>query len=96
MIIKIPSLQTVDDCIAFAQTINPKKEPLTIEKLRRFPGCEKYSDEEAAQIIETIDLLTNILFDNTSMQHGTCSKQVEVVSLEDTTQLYPTIKNKVA
>lgn len=59
----LPKLRSVRDCAAFAKSINPKKEPLTIEKLRTFPGCENYSDEEAAAILLTIAQLTHIMFE---------------------------------
>ena len=60
---KIPPLKTADDGLALAKTINPKKEALTIGKLRAFPGCEQYNDEEATEIVQAIDLLTTIIFD---------------------------------
>jgi len=58
----IPSLATPEDCIAFAQRVNPRKEALTIETLKRFPGCEHYNDAEAAEIVEAIHQLTAIIF----------------------------------
>jgi hypothetical protein len=45
-----PPLNDIDACIAYAHKINPKRQPLTIEKLRSFPGCDHYTDEEAAGI----------------------------------------------
>lgn len=59
----LSELRSVRDCIAFAKSINPHKEPLTIEKLRTFPGCEHYTDEEAKQIIQTFDTLTKAMFE---------------------------------
>jgi|GEM_PF-1471861 hypothetical protein len=41
--------------------INPKKEALTIENLRTFEGFENVSDEEAMEIIRTIDTLCRIV-----------------------------------
>lgn len=76
----IPSLENVEDCIAFAKNINPKKEPLTIEKLRTFPGCEHYSDEEATRIVQTIEQLAIILFKSL-----TCIDNQQVVHLEKNT-----------
>ena len=58
----VPNLKTAEDCLALAQQINPRKEVLTVAILRRFPGCEQYSDEEAAEIIEAINQLTEIIF----------------------------------
>lgn len=56
-------LRSVKDCIAYAKSINPKKEPLSIEKLRTFPGCEHYNDEEAVAILRSIEQLTQIVFE---------------------------------
>lgn len=38
----------------------PKREPLTSDKLRTFPGCERYSDEEAEEIVATLKALAKI------------------------------------
>lgn len=59
----LPKLRSVRDCAAYAKSINPKKEPLTIDKLRAFPGCENYNDEEAAAILLAISQLTHIMFE---------------------------------
>ena len=42
--------------------INPKKEPLTIEKLREMTG-QNYSDEEAQEIVANIKALSSILIE---------------------------------
>ena len=42
--------------------INPKKEPLTIEKLREMTG-QNYSDEEAREIVANIKVLSSILME---------------------------------
>jgi hypothetical protein len=73
---KIKNLKNQGDGPAFAQDINPKKEPLTIEKLRTFPGCEHYSDEEAEQVVQTIHQYALILFE--------CVSKAKVVPLPDT------------
>lgn len=33
------------------------------EELRRFPGCEHYNDDEANEIIDSLEKFANILFD---------------------------------
>ncbi|WP_346320319.1 hypothetical protein [Chitinophaga sp. YIM B06452] len=33
------------------------------EELRGFPGCEHYSDEEANEIIDSLEKLANILYE---------------------------------
>ena len=80
----IPSLENVEDCIVFAENINTKKEPLTIEKLRTFPGCEHYSDEEALGIVQTIEQLAIILF-KSIQKPPTCIDNQQVVYLEKNT-----------
>lgn len=76
---KIKSMKNQADGVAFAQDINPKKEPLTIEKLRTFPGCEHYSDEEAEQVVQTIHQYAVILFE--------CVSKAKVVHLPDTNNI---------
>ena len=79
MKLKIPQPKNVKDCIALAESLNPKKQPLTIEILKTFPGCDQYSDEEATQIIQTFEQLTVIIFE--AMTH--CNSDVPVISLQD-------------
>jgi len=43
-----------------AESVNPKKEALTVEKLRTFEGFENTTEEEALEIIYTIDTLCRI------------------------------------
>lgn len=78
----ISELRSVRDCIAFAKSINPKKEPLTIEKLRTFPGCEHYSDQEVEAVLRTIEQLTLIAFE--LMMTGALPEQqsTKIVCLE--------------
>lgn len=76
---KIKNLKSQEDGAAFAQAINPKKEPLTIEKLRTFPGCEHYSDEEAELVVQTIHQYALILFE--------CVSKAKVVSLPDNNKI---------
>ena len=47
-----------------------KREPLTAAKLRTFPSCEHYSDEEAEEIVVTIKALARI-FLKVASAHGT-------------------------
>jgi hypothetical protein len=76
---KIHSLKNPGDGAAFASAINPAKEPLTIEKLRTFPGCEHYSDEDAEQIVQSIHQFAYILFD--------CVSQTKVITLQQATSI---------
>lgn len=34
---------------------------LTIDKLRKFPGCEHYTDEEAEKVVKSLRQLSEIL-----------------------------------
>lgn len=43
--------------------INPKNEPLTISVLKSFEGCNHYTDEEAAILVESIRKIAAILYD---------------------------------
>ncbi len=40
--------------------IDPKR--LTIEQLRSYEGCEHYTEEEAGEVIDTLEQLTIVLF----------------------------------
>jgi len=35
---------------------------LSIEELRSFKGCENYTDEEAEEVIDTLEQMTIVLF----------------------------------
>jgi hypothetical protein len=82
-----PSLNDIDACIIYAHKIIPKKQPLTIEKLRSFPGCEHYSDEEAALIIQSFQQLTTIAFETITYGQSPCSSESEIVYLDSNNQL---------
>jgi hypothetical protein len=41
--------------------INPKKEPLTVERLRKFKGCEHLTDAEAEEALVGIKTLSALL-----------------------------------
>lgn len=71
----LPPLNDVEACIVYAHNINPKRQPLTIEKLRRFPGFEHYSDEEASGIIQSFEQLTAIIFEATVTGKDLCSSE---------------------
>lgn len=82
----LPPLDNIEACIAFAHKINPKRQPLTIEKLRSFPGCEHYSDEEAENIIQSFEQLTAIIFEATTTGQNLCDSDGQVVYLSDNNQ----------
>jgi hypothetical protein len=82
-----PHLNDIDASVAYAHKINPKKQPLIIEKLRSFPGCEHYSDEEASGIIQSFQQLTAIAFETITYNQSPCRSEPEIVYLESTNQL---------
>jgi len=82
----IPTLKTIDDCIQYAQAINPKKAPLTPEQLRQFPGCERYSEEQAAQLVQTIDLLVTAVFETVTIDKEGQSENTAVIPIEKNRQ----------
>ena len=43
--------------------LNPRKEPLTLDKFRELTGNSSITDEEAASIIQTINKLTAIFLE---------------------------------
>ncbi|MCC7302773.1 MAG: hypothetical protein IT233_09035 [Bacteroidia bacterium] len=44
-----------------SEGINPKKEPLTVSKLKELMGNKEMSDDEAQEIIFAIEALANII-----------------------------------
>ncbi len=42
------------------KSINPEKKTLTIETLRSFPGFEKLNDEEANEIIHSLQIFSEL------------------------------------
>ena len=44
---------------------------MTIEEFKSYPNCENYTDEQANNIIQTLEKLAVILFDFTCLQNGT-------------------------
>ena len=43
---------------------------MTIDELRSYPNCGHYTDEQATQIIQTLDKIAVILFDYTCHENG--------------------------
>ena len=43
---------------------------MTIDEFKSYPNCENYTDEQANNIIQTLEKLAVILFDFTSQQNG--------------------------
>ena len=43
---------------------------MTINELRAYPNCGHYTDEQADNILRTLDQIAGILFDYTCQQYG--------------------------
>jgi hypothetical protein len=54
-----------DDEIKRIQNLNPKKEALTIDKLKTFAGCENLSNNEAAEAVKTIHQIALVMYEFT-------------------------------
>ena len=62
-------------------TINPKGETLTADILRTFPGYENYSDERALEVIDTLEKLSIILYEEACKINGIHIDNQQVVYL---------------
>jgi hypothetical protein len=51
-----------DDDVKNIEKMNPHQEPLTVEKLKTFSGCENYDAKEATEIVKTIRQIALLLF----------------------------------
>jgi hypothetical protein len=71
--------ETIEDVIQYSKETNPKRKKLTIETLRMFPGCGHYNDDEATEIVETIDKLCLLAFEMaTSNEPGLENLQLSI------------------
>ncbi|MBC7418267.1 MAG: hypothetical protein H7325_08945 [Pedobacter sp.] len=43
---------------------------MTINELKAYPNCDHYTDEQAENILRTLDKISGILFDYTCQQYG--------------------------
>ena len=73
--------------IRYIENLNPKKEALTIEKLRMFSGCEDYNDEQAAEIVKTIHLLALVLYESSRSKNSLAIDNQLVVNLKEVEKL---------
>jgi LEA14-like dessication related protein len=46
-----------DELITYLKATNPRQQPLTVERLKSYPGCENYTDEQATKIIQILENL---------------------------------------
>lgn len=54
----------------------------TPEWLRSFDGCEHYSDQEAIEVLQTLDILTSVFLRSTNVKMYNIDNQL-IVSLND-------------
>lgn len=52
---------------------------LTVEELKAFPGCENYTDEQAKNAVETLQVLSEILFQLSIEQNGTVIDKIHCI-----------------
>jgi hypothetical protein len=57
--------------------INPKKEPLTIEQLKKFKGCEHLTDAEAEEALLGIKTLSALLIEFLKEEQNNNSEQLK-------------------
>ena len=62
-------------------TINPKWESLTVDILRTFPEYENYSDEQALEVIDSLERLSIILYEEACKINGIYIDNQQVVYL---------------
>ena len=58
--------------------INPEEKPLTPELLKTFPGCEDYTEQQAQEIIHSLEKLSAICYNivNVEKIHSIDNQQV--------------------
>lgn len=61
------------------EILNPKKEDLTVDKLKTFNGLENLNDAEAQETIFAIQTLANILYDFT-MEINNKKQQLKIAA----------------
>lgn len=57
---------------------------MTINELRAYPNCGHYTDEQAENILRTLDKIAGILFDYTCRQYGiVIDNQIDIPSRDN-------------
>lgn len=75
-------LPNSDTFIQFLQKNNPRQEPVTIDRLRSYPGCEHYNDDQAAEILDLLNQLALIVLGLEGQKETTCIDNQQVVHLD--------------
>jgi hypothetical protein len=58
-----------------------------VQWLRSFKGCEHYSDDEAREIVESLDILASILLENAAQKLRSNSISINIDNQEQTERL---------
>lgn len=94
-------LNNDNDLITYLRQSNPSQKPICIDRLRSYPGCENYSDEEAESIIKLLNELATIVLEMTPAKKMICIDNQQVVNSQKKTgcktiSAITDIKNKAA
>lgn len=61
---------------------------MTIAELRTYPNCAHYTDEQAENIIRTLDRLATAIFDYTCQRYGiVIDNQLDIAEKEEKKRL---------
>jgi hypothetical protein len=81
-----------DDEVKNIEKMNPTQEPLSVEKLKTFAGCENYDAKEASEIVKTIRQIALVLFQCTytekilsidnQLDLNLCNDEAKVIQLK--------------
>lgn len=74
-------LPNSDTFIQFLQKNNPHQEPVTIDRLRSYLGCEHYNDDQAAEILDLLNQFALIVLELATSKDITCIDNQQVVYL---------------
>ena len=64
------------------KSLNPSKEPLTVEKLKTFKGFESISDKDAEATVAYIQNLAAILYEFINSPAAQPTKEAEIINLQ--------------
>jgi hypothetical protein len=95
------NLNNDDDLIAYLKQSNPSRKPVSIDRLRTYPGCENYTDEQAEEILKLLHELAIIILETNPSKNSICIDNQQVVYLNKQTDkkqrpLFTDNKNKAA
>lgn len=82
MKIHATNLSYNDDFIRFLEKTNPSQSPVTIERLRSYPGCEHYNDQNANEIMELLHQMALIILELHDQENSICIDNQHFVNLE--------------